>query len=195
MKRAAPGRKVAAVLAGGLVLGIGAATTMAAWTDSQQATATFAAGVFTLVSSVDGSSWADHEQGNPAVLALGTSGMSPGVSGFGYLDVKTSSASTLGGTVVLEAATVGNPSDAGMVSALEFRAKALAEGATCDPTALTGSAFVAITSAPSIAPQTIRAAGLDAVRYCLEVRMVANPDDAVQGKSANMIWTVKGTST
>lgn len=195
MKCASPRRKVAAVLAGGLVLGIGAATTMAAWTDSQQATATFAAGVFTLVSSVDGSAWADHAQGNPAVLALGTSGMSPGDSGFGYLDVKTSSASTLGGTVVLEAATAGFSSDAGMVSALEFRAKALAAGATCDATALAGSAFVAVTSAPAIAPQTIKAAGNDALRYCLEVRMVANADDAVQGKSANMIWTVRGTST
>lgn len=194
-KRATTTRKVAAVLAGGLVLGIGAATTLAAWTDSQQATATFTAGTFKLVSSVDGASWADHPQGDPAILAVGTPGMSPGVSGFGYLDVKTSAASTLDGTVMLEAATAGTASDEVMVSALEFRAMSLAAGTTCDAAALEPAEFLPVTNVPDVRVQTIQAAGKSSVRYCLEVRMVADADAAVQGKTANMIWTVQGTSS
>lgn len=194
-KRNKSGHKVAALLAGGLVLGIGAATTLAAWSDSQHATATFTAGVFSLVSSADGSTWVDHPQGDPAVLAMGTDGMSPGISGFGYLDVKTSSAATLGGTVLLEAATRGTPSDDAMVDALELRAKVIAAGLTCNATALAGATFAPVGIAPGIPTQTIQPAGNSTVRYCLEIRMIGNAPNAAQGKIANLSWKVLGTSS
>ena len=47
-------RTVAAVLAGGLVLGVGAAMTLAAWNDSEFATGTFSSGQFDLQGSTDG---------------------------------------------------------------------------------------------------------------------------------------------
>lgn len=47
-------KKVKAFLAGGLVLGVGAAVTLAAWTDQEWAAADFHAGSFNLQSSVTG---------------------------------------------------------------------------------------------------------------------------------------------
>lgn len=47
------GRKVAAILAGGLVLGVGTAATLASWNDSEYATASFAAGRFNLEGAAD----------------------------------------------------------------------------------------------------------------------------------------------
>lgn len=53
-------RKVAAILAGGLVLGVGATVTLAAWNDSEFASVTLTAGTFNLQGSVDGTTWTDH---------------------------------------------------------------------------------------------------------------------------------------
>lgn len=57
-------RKVKAVLAGGLVLGVGAAITLAAWNDSEFATGTFTAGTFNLEGSTTSSiaGFADHNE-------------------------------------------------------------------------------------------------------------------------------------
>ena len=49
-------RRVKAVLAGGMVLGIGAAITLAAWNDSEFATGTFSAGHF----GIEGARTARH---------------------------------------------------------------------------------------------------------------------------------------
>lgn len=53
-------RRRRAVLAGGLVLGLGAAVTLAAWNDSEYATGDFTAGAFDLEGSTDGTVWAQH---------------------------------------------------------------------------------------------------------------------------------------
>ncbi|WP_241842985.1 SipW-dependent-type signal peptide-containing protein [Agromyces albus] len=47
-------RKAMAVIAGGLVLGVGAAITLAAWNDSEFATGSFGSGAFDLQGSTDG---------------------------------------------------------------------------------------------------------------------------------------------
>ncbi|WP_460795043.1 SipW-dependent-type signal peptide-containing protein [Microbacterium sp. GXF0217] len=53
--------KIYAVLAGGLVLGVGTAVTLAAWNDSEFASVDFAAGTFVFQGSTDGTTFADHE--------------------------------------------------------------------------------------------------------------------------------------
>lgn len=54
------GRKVAAILAGGLVLGVGTMATLATWNDSEYANATFTAGTFIFRGSLDGTNYTDH---------------------------------------------------------------------------------------------------------------------------------------
>ena len=53
-------RRIYAVLAGGLVLGVGTAVTLAAWNDSEFAKSTFTAGSFVFQGSTDGTAFADH---------------------------------------------------------------------------------------------------------------------------------------
>lgn len=53
-------RRARALLAGGLVLGVGAAVTLAAWNDSEFATGTFTAGTYNLQGSTNGTDFTDH---------------------------------------------------------------------------------------------------------------------------------------
>lgn len=73
-------KKVLAVLAGGLVLGVGAAVTLAAWNDSEYATGSFTAGSFNLVGSTDGTTYADHASSPGAALTFNANfnSLSPG---------------------------------------------------------------------------------------------------------------------
>src|SRR5690606_31735774 len=50
-------RMIRALLAGGLVLGVGTAVTLAAWNDSEFASGTFRAGTFDLEGSTDGTTF------------------------------------------------------------------------------------------------------------------------------------------
>lgn len=69
--RVARSRRFRAILAGGLVLGVGAAVTLAAWNDSEFAQGTFTAGAFNLEGTTDGSVWADHaDVDSPAELGF-----------------------------------------------------------------------------------------------------------------------------
>jgi|GEM_PF-5464807 len=60
-------KKFKAILAGGVVLGVGAAVTLAAWTDQEWTTADFSSGSFTLQSStastLSDDSFNAHEDG------------------------------------------------------------------------------------------------------------------------------------
>jgi len=85
--RRARNRRLKAVLAGGLVLGVGAAVTLAAWNDSEFAQGTFAAGDFNLEGSVDGIAYAEHatavaddDSAGPALLdfTVPTLNLAPG---------------------------------------------------------------------------------------------------------------------
>ncbi|MGH3654248.1 SipW-dependent-type signal peptide-containing protein [Glutamicibacter sp.] len=60
-------RKLMAIAAGGVVLGIGTAVTLASWTDNETATGDFAAGQFAMESSQDGTAFTDT---TPAGQAL-----------------------------------------------------------------------------------------------------------------------------
>ncbi|OIH85136.1 hypothetical protein BLJ79_08065 [Arthrobacter sp. UCD-GKA] len=63
-------RKVRAVLAGGLVLGVGVAVTLAAWNDSEFAEGVFGTGHFNMQGSVDGINFTDHASGAAASLSF-----------------------------------------------------------------------------------------------------------------------------
>lgn len=76
-------RKARAILAGGVVLGVGATMTLAAWSDSEWATGTFGTGGFTFQGSTDGTAFSEHA--TPATAAtlsftLDASDLTPGAS-------------------------------------------------------------------------------------------------------------------
>lgn len=77
-------RKVRAIAAGGAVLGVGAAVTLAAWSDSEFAQGTFASGQFGIQGSADGQAFDDHIDAEGALTLdftdteIDVSGMQPG---------------------------------------------------------------------------------------------------------------------
>lgn len=100
-------RKVRAVLAGGLVLGVGAAITLAAWNDSEFATGQFEAGTFNLQGSVDGATFDDHaseDAAAPLAFSVNSSNLSPGASVSAPFAVQLDEETTHGAGVMVDAA-------------------------------------------------------------------------------------------
>lgn len=95
--------KVRAVLAGGLVRGIGAAITLAAWNDSEFVEETFTAGAFNLKGSTDGTTFTENPVAAPALLGFTatTANISPGDVASAPFAVRLDAASTYGATVTV----------------------------------------------------------------------------------------------
>jgi predicted ribosomally synthesized peptide with SipW-like signal peptide len=111
-------RKVRAILAGGLVLGIGAATTLAAWNDSEFAQGTFTAGTFNMVGSTNDTTYANHATvGAPATLAFTVNPtlLSPGDIVYAPFAVELDAATTNNAVV-----TISNAATTGAVSNLTY---------------------------------------------------------------------------
>jgi predicted ribosomally synthesized peptide with SipW-like signal peptide len=111
-------RKVRAILAGGLVLGVGAAITLAAWNDSEFAQGTFAAGTFNMVGSTDGTTYAEHATvGAPATLAFTVNPtlLSPGDVVYAPFAVELDATTTNDAVV-----TISNAATTGVVTNLTY---------------------------------------------------------------------------
>ena len=103
-RRRVPGR-VRALLAGGLVLGVGATVTLAAWNDSEFVTATFQAGTFNLQGSTDGTTFSDHASAPGASLgfSVNASALSPGDVVYAPYAVRLAANTTSPATVTVTA--------------------------------------------------------------------------------------------
>ena len=99
-------RRFRAILAGGLVLGVGAAVTLAAWNDSEFAQGTFTAGAFNLEGSTDGAAFAEHAVvGTPATLGftVDPANLSPGDSVTAPFAVRLDAGTTTAADLVISA--------------------------------------------------------------------------------------------
>ncbi|MFL4474065.1 SipW-dependent-type signal peptide-containing protein [Paeniglutamicibacter sp. MACA_103] len=192
-------RKVRAILAGGLVLGVGAAVTLAAWNDSEFAQGTFGAGHFNMQGSTNGTDFSDHAAGAPAQLgfSLGFDGLSPtdtvAAPFVMHLDPDTTNnaevsvaSATVSGTAALELSY-------GIVQVDSF--------ASCTPTA-TGTQIVpagtpldSVTGASPFTLAKSTAPGTDPgadVFLCLQVTASST---IAQDTTAVGTWEFVGTST
>jgi len=110
--------KARALLAGGLVLGVGAAITLAAWNDSEFARGTFTAGTFNMVGSTDGTTYAEHATvGAPAMLAFTVNPtlLAPGDVVYAPFAVRLDAATTNAAVV-----TISNAATSGTVANLTY---------------------------------------------------------------------------
>lgn len=202
--------RVRAVLAGALVLGVGATMTLAAWTDNEYSQGSFSASVFNTESSVDlGTNWADNITSPGATMTFSSAGMSPNTFRYGSVWIRTKPASD-SGTLALGAPTiVDTPATAPTLSSvLLYRVVTTNLTTACTSamfaagsTYLVGSfsASVALTSAGS-ATAAIGAAASASLpgtptRLCFEVTLPSTAPNGVQGKATNAIWLVTATST
>ena len=103
-------RRLKAMLAGGLVLGVGAAITLAAWNDSEFAQGTFASGAFNLEGSLDGTAFSEHPTaaaGSAADLdfTLDAANLSPGDVVFAPFAIRLDDTTTYDATTAITATT------------------------------------------------------------------------------------------
>lgn len=195
-KRRTVRRRIFAVAAGGAALGLGAAATLAAWTDTEWVfggdgtggpgvgTSTFAIQQNTDAPAFDEAAWTD-EPDNPggemvftADGILGTE-LSPGVSVYSPMALRTTSTS-IAGSVELQAATPAagittTDPDGLLFAALDVRVATSATPFPCDASAFTGGATViadgALASTGGSVSQDLLEESGSVQYYCFEVTL------------------------
>ncbi|MCG5469262.1 SipW-dependent-type signal peptide-containing protein [Micromonospora sp. LAH09] len=197
-------RRTRAVLAGALVLGLGTTSTLAAWTDGEYGTGSFGASIFGTESQTASSGWASHTPvGNAATLAFNATAMSPTVSFYAWIDIRTTSTTNVGGAVAL---TSSSNNAGALLPALEYRTvRTASTSTTCaaaaftgTPTWIVGPSYLAVTSVPgSPVSSTITApsGATPQVRFCFEVRIQSGAANSYQGTSGVVTWAFTATST
>lgn len=190
-------RRLRAVLAGGLVLGIGVAATLAAWNDSEYGSASFTAGRFDIVGAVDGSTFSSHATTGAAAtlnFQLAPTAMAPGNATYALFSVKTANPS-VAGTLQL---TAGTPGGTGLATYLTYGVRTIA-GTTCNATTYAaGTAVVADGSALTAGgagTQAVTANGAAQVNYCFAVTLPTTAPNAAQGLTMTQTWQLLGTSS
>jgi len=196
-------RMIRAILAGGLVLGVGTAVTLAAWNDSEYATGSFASGAFDLEGSLDGTAYASHAVGAPAGLvfkfATGTTTnppLSPNDVIAAPFAVRLAANTTNNADVVIS--TQGTT---GSVANLTYEVVRVATVAACTPSAVdsTGTSLVAAGTALTTTPANtfalskgspITAAGAAQV-LCFKVTAGGS---LAQNQTGTVTWKFTATS-
>lgn len=185
-------RKVLAILAGGLVLGVGAAVTLAAWNDSEFATGTFGAGAFDLQGSVDGTAYSSSptEPGKTLAFELDADLLSPGATVYAPFGVHLSADSDYEAAIDLSTTAGGDIGAQLTYSVYEVGTF----GATCSAatppagTALVADRAVSDTTAVSAFSLT---AATTPVNLCFVVEAGAG---LTSGQAGTVTWEFAGES-
>lgn len=110
--------KIRAFLAGGLVLGLGAAITLAAWNDSEFATGDFTAGAFNLEGAVVAGTFTEHATAATAgelVFTLDAGNLAPGDAVYAPFAVRLDATTTRDAVV-----TVSSEATSGVITGLTY---------------------------------------------------------------------------
>ncbi len=191
-------RKVAAILAGGVVVGVGTMATLAAWTDTEYATGTFTGGKLVFQGSTDQTNFSEHTTIGAAATLPFTSPlvtqMSPNDVVYSAYALRLDRASTNGATVAITPAAV-----TGTITNVSYTVIKTAT-AGCNA-ASTGTAIVpagtALGGVGAATPITLAAPPADhsadgAPAYlCFKVTAGSG---LVQGQSGSATWLFTATS-
>lgn len=192
--------RVRAVLAGGLVLGVGATVTLASWNDSEYASGSLTTSTFDLQSSVTNApaSFSSHPVGAPLVIDFAATNMTPGSLKQEQLFIRNTG--NIAGTYTFSA-PVMSVDDATYPLASYLRYRAVETTAPCSSASFTGgatylaggpTAYAAIGTAPA-ATRNIAAGGA-VVGICIELQLVATTPNDRQGKTAAVQFVTTATS-
>lgn len=178
--------RIRALLAAGMVLGLGAVGTLAAWTDESTATATFSAGTLDLkLGTLPEGPFTD----TVALTTLDMAAMYPGASKAGMISVSNSGTVPLAYT--LAGAATGDLGTALTVSVYEGGAATNeANTGTCSGTLL-GSADLPLVGALISSARTLPAASAE--NLCLLVKLPATAPNTLQGTTSTATFTFTGS--
>ncbi|WP_187977772.1 SipW-dependent-type signal peptide-containing protein [Mycetocola sp. JXN-3] len=140
-------KAVRAVLAGGLVLGVGAAVTLAAWNDSEFVQGIFSAGSFNLQGSLTaGGTFTDHNSaGGAASLAFSipVTNLAPGNTVYAPYFVQLAAGTTTGANLTVAGLTATDSvSGAANAANLSYTVVPIAVGATCNAASVSGGTSI-----------------------------------------------------
>jgi predicted ribosomally synthesized peptide with SipW-like signal peptide len=198
-----------ALLAGGLVLGVGAVMTYASWTDTEYASGSFGASVFAIESSVDGgTTWAEHPTAPGATLSFAAAGMSPTDVRFASIGVRTTQAS-VGGALTLAAPSATRVSAdpnpgvflADSLQYRVYRSATSACGSSSTPAVsadwIVGSAstYAALSAAGGQSTPLAAATAGTPTYFCFQVVLPAGAPNTLQGKSTDVTWQFQAVSS
>jgi predicted ribosomally synthesized peptide with SipW-like signal peptide len=193
-------RRVLVMLACGLVLGIGASTTLAAWNDSEFGGATFTAGRFDIQGATDGATFSQHSTSPTAATLSFTvssvaAAMTPGDTVYALFSVKTANPS-MAGTVQLKATPTNN---AGLGAYLTYSVRTIAQTTCTAANFAAGSPLAGLGAGSplttgSTSTQALSANGGNQVNYCFEVTLPAGTSTLAQGTTLNAVWEFAASS-
>lgn len=197
-RRQLRGRRIKAILAGGLVFGVGATATLAAWTDSEEASGSFEAGRFNIELRAGG------EWNGTNEMTFNAGNMFPGQKVYAPVSVRTTSNTSIDGKLTVSARGISNPNS--FASALTYRAVARStSGVACNAGNFPGPGAFVFGSAAAAIPlsstttadstQTLKAASASVQDYCFEVTLASNAPSSAQGLQAGHTWTFTAEST
>jgi len=209
-------RRVRALLAGGLVLGMGSAATVAAWTDQELATSSVSAGTFSIVSRVGGTGafTSPGPSTNTLQVPLNASGLYPGQ--VRAVAIQVMAGGTVGGAVTLSGVSVLNGADGAVTAAADVAlrdaltlgvkvststvAGAAAAAAACTTGTGADATAVGIQNLPALSPATLTVdaqsgAASNVVTYCMVLTLPSGTTGAAQGGAVKPTWTFTGTTT
>ncbi len=192
-------RKIGAILAAGLVLGVGATATLAAWNDSEYAKGSFAAGSFNLEGSTDGTSYSDHATSGAAAtlgFTVNPANLAPNDVVYAPFAVRLAANTTTDASV-----TVAGVTNTGTVTNMTY-VLVRTSSMTCNAAAVTGGTVViaANTAMSSVGTPTgwtlskgspVTSAG-SPVYLCFAVTAGTG---LVQSQSGTATWQITATST
>lgn len=173
--------KAKAILAGGLVLGVGAAITLATWNDSEFATGEFAAGNFGIEGSADGDTFSEHaDEASAASLDfhVGADTLSPDDSVYAGFAVQLIAGSDYAANVTVSQDDSAAP--AGITTSYVYTTSA-----TCDATAFASGTDADVSTFALTAPTT-------PTYLCFQVTA---DDTLAQGATGSITWTFAAEST
>lgn len=191
------GARTRALLAGGLVLGIGGAVTLASWSDSEWATTLFQSASFNLEGSVDGGVFEEHStQAAAGVLdfTAQADNLRPGQRTAQAFSVRLDDTTTIPGVV----STTAQASGAAAAS-LSYGIVAVDDIGDCGPGVAgtqtvvpTGTALGSATGATTftLQPGATGTAG-EAVHLCIQITAA---DDIAQNAQATASWQFTATT-
>jgi predicted ribosomally synthesized peptide with SipW-like signal peptide len=199
---------VRALLAGGLVLGLGATFTFAAWTDKAYVSSDFGTGTFGIQANVSSpfssGGWAEYGTSAGAgtlTFSIPTTSVVPGVPTYAPVSLRTISGSIAALVTIEGATTTGSVS---LGAALRYR---VIQAATCNAAAFTGSPTYIVGSSTPVALTTGSAANAISLQadgantapngtaYCFELSLPDTPaNQLLQGLSATAVWQFTATS-
>lgn len=193
-RRLRTSRRVRSLAAAGLVLGVGATSTLAAWTDQEVGAGTVTSGTFALVSAGANQEFAPSTSGSPRTLSFDvSSNLVPGSTSYSLFSVRTASGS-VGGTLQFQGGTnTGN-----LAQHLRYSVRVV-PSASCNASAFDSSSTTVVPSGSTLptastSAQTITGNGQSTVHYCIRLSLPSDTGNSAQGQSATPQFSITGTT-